>query len=62
MGKGLGEEAEVLADLRERDSAGPRAGTAPLRAAEDAIVLDTTTMRIARRAAAVARWRRSVSP
>jgi cytidylate kinase len=46
-GKGLRvTKAEVLADLRERDSRDRARATAPLRPAEDAITLDTTTMSI----------------
>ena len=39
-------KAEVLADLRERDARDSARATAPLRPAEDAITLDTTTMSI----------------
>jgi cytidylate kinase len=39
-------KAEVLADLRERDARDSARATAPLRPAEDAIMLDTTTMSI----------------
>jgi cytidylate kinase len=39
-------EAGVLADLRARDARDSARETAPLRAAEDAIVLDTSTMTI----------------
>jgi cytidylate kinase len=39
-------KAEVLADLRERDARDSARATAPLRPAEDAITLDTTTMGI----------------
>jgi cytidylate kinase len=46
-GKGLRvAKAEVLADLRERDLRDSARATAPLRPAEDAITLDTTTMSI----------------
>jgi cytidylate kinase len=46
-GKGLRvTKAEVLADLRERDARDSARATAPLRAAADAITLDTTTMGI----------------
>jgi len=46
-GKGLRvTKAEVLADLRERDARDSARATAPLRPAEDAITLDTTTMGI----------------
>ena len=39
-------KAEVLADLRERDARDSARATAPLRPAEDAIMLDTTLMSI----------------
>jgi cytidylate kinase len=46
-GKGLRvTKAEVLADLRERDARDSARATAPLRAAADAMTLDTTTMSI----------------
>jgi cytidylate kinase len=46
-GKGLRvTKAEVLADLRERDARDSARATAPLRPADDAITLDTTTMSI----------------
>jgi cytidylate kinase len=38
--------ADVLADLRQRDARDSARATAPLRPAEDAIVLDTSTMSI----------------
>lgn len=50
--------AKILADLRERDARDAARATAPLRAAEDAILLDTTALSIdeavARAAAVVA--------
>jgi cytidylate kinase len=39
-------KGEVLADLRERDARDSARATAPLRPAEDAIMLDTTLMSI----------------
>nr|WP_315900512.1 d(CMP) kinase [Maritimibacter alkaliphilus] len=39
-------EEEVLADLRERDARDSARDTAPLRPAEDAVVLDTSEMEI----------------
>ena len=42
-----GDEAEVLAALRERDARDAARDTAPLRAAADAVVLDTSAMTIA---------------
>ncbi len=52
-GKGLRvTKAEVLADLRERDARDSARATAPLRPAEDAITLDTTTMSIGEAVAA----------
>ncbi|MCA0919094.1 cytidylate kinase [Pseudooceanicola nanhaiensis] len=39
-------EEEVLADLRERDARDSERDTAPLRPAEDAVVLDTSEMEI----------------
>lgn len=52
-GKGLRvTKAEVLADLRERDARDSARATAPLRPAEDAITIDTTTMSIGEAVAA----------
>ena len=39
-------EAHVLADLRERDARDSARETAPLKAAEDAVVIDTSEMSI----------------
>lgn len=44
--------AEMLAQLRERDARDAARATAPLRPAEDAVLLDTTAMRIEHAAAA----------
>ena len=40
------DEAQVLADLRERDARDSARETAPLKAAEDAVVIDTSEMSI----------------
>lgn len=42
-----GDPARVLAEVRERDARDANRADAPLRAAQDALVLDTTTMTIA---------------
>jgi cytidylate kinase len=41
-----GEEARVLAEVRERDARDMGRADAPLRAAEDAVVLDTSEMTV----------------
>ncbi len=49
-----GDEAQVLAEVRERDARDMGRADAPLKAAEDAVMIDTSLMAIARR------WRRPV--